>query len=228
MAQLNYTDKTAWYGLREVPTYDQMLQSVRKPTRIPIPDRSAKWYATGPYRAFLLDSANKYHEHLQDTLEYRRTQGNMPEAARNTDSMAGDDEAWGEHDRFNKALDHEEAYNLAQRAMENERRQTANSLRRQQLSSYGPTLVHPTLEAHHQDLSDQNVPHPAPVPKPSMAKMHWPARPDEFIAAGHPQAAEFPTFEELNMAQDRRFKHERLIPEVNQNYQQLRDNYMGH
>ena len=104
MAQLNYTDKTAWYGLREVPTYDQMLQTVRKPTRIPIPDRSAKWYATGPYRAFLLDSANKYHEHLQDTLEYRRSRVNMPEAARNTDSTAGDDEAWGEHDRFNKAF----------------------------------------------------------------------------------------------------------------------------
>ena len=74
MAQLSYTDKTAWYGLREVPTYEQMLQTVRKPTRIPIPDRSAKWYATGPYRAFLLDAANKYHEHLQDTLDYRRSQ----------------------------------------------------------------------------------------------------------------------------------------------------------
>ena len=211
-----------------MPTYEQMLQTVRKPTRIPIPDRSAKWYATGPYRAFLLDAANRYHEHLQDTLDYRRSQGNMPKAARHADSMAGDDEAWAEHDRFNQRLDHEEAYSLAQRAMENERRQTANNLRRQQLSTYGPTLVNPTLEAHHRDLEDQNVPHPAPVPRPGMPKMHWPARPDEFIADGHPQAAEFPTFEELNMAQDRRFKHGRMIPEVNQNYQQLRENYLGH
>lgn len=227
MAQLSYADKTAWYGLREQPTYEQLLHTVRKPTRIPIPSRAAKWYATGIYRDFLMESANRYHDHQQSLLEYRRGQGIMPEHALNTDSTSGEDPVWGEHDGFNKSLDHEEAYSLAQHALENERRQTANTMRRQQLGSYGPTLVHPTLEAHHPDLAAQNVPHPAPIPRASMPKMKWPAKPDEFIADGQPMATEFPTFEELNRGQDKRFRHGRVNPDVNETYEQLRENYIG-
>ena len=49
MASLSYQDKYAWYGLRENPSFDQMLRSTRKPVRIPIPSREAKWYALSPY-----------------------------------------------------------------------------------------------------------------------------------------------------------------------------------
>ena len=168
MTQLGFTDKHAWFGLVEKPTYDQMLRAVRKEARIPIPDRAAKWYATGIYRDFLTDAADKYHDHEQANLQWRRDGAHMPEAARNTDSVAGNDEAWQKPEQFTKALSHEEAYSLAQQAMTNEGRQRANDIRRQQLSKYGPTLVHPTLEAHHKDLEDQSIPHPAPIPRPSM------------------------------------------------------------
>ena len=40
---LSYTDKFGWYGLRVNPTYDELLDTVRKPVRIPIPSREAKW-----------------------------------------------------------------------------------------------------------------------------------------------------------------------------------------
>lgn len=228
MAQLSFTDKFAWYGLREQPTYEELLRTVKKPVRLPIPSRAEKWYATGIYRSFLLDAANKYNDHEQKNMEYDRGGGHLPRpAANDEESAAGNDRAWQEHDRFNHALDHEEAYRLAASAVEAEHRSSANSIRRQQLSTYGPALVHPTLEAHHRDLQYQNVPHPAPVPRLSMPRMSWPTVPDEFAAAGQPQAPEFPTFEALNLGQDRKFKHGRVDIGANQSYQQLRENYTG-
>jgi hypothetical protein len=226
---LSYTDKFAWYGLRENPTYDQLLSTVRKPVRIPIPSREAKWYATGIYRALLLDAANNLHDHQQKDLRYDAEGNFLPSAAArgSQPSVAGDDPAWKEHDRFNEALDQEEAHNLAMKAMHQEKQAQTASLRQQQLSSYGPSMVHPTLEAHHRDLEDKNVPHPAPIPKLSMAKASWPSTNREYIAAGQPQAPEFPTFEQLNMGQDKRYKHGLPGSMNKQSYETLRKNMLG-
>jgi hypothetical protein len=62
----------------------------------------------------------------------------------------------------------------------------------------------------------------------AMPAGQWRAPPNEFIAAGQPQATEFPTYEQLNMGQDKRYKLGRPAPlDVNKNYQQLRENVLG-
>ena len=53
---LSYTSQLGYYGLRVNPTLDQVLGNVRKPLRIPLPDRRAKWYALSPYRALILEA----------------------------------------------------------------------------------------------------------------------------------------------------------------------------
>ena len=45
----SYTDKTGYYGLRVNPSYEEMLHSLKKSVTVPVPDRSAKYYALGPY-----------------------------------------------------------------------------------------------------------------------------------------------------------------------------------
>ena len=197
--------------------------------RIPIPSREAKWYATGIYRSFLLDAANKFHDHQQQDLEYNQSGSHLPSAAARGSQpcVAGDDPAWKEHDRFNDALDQETAHDLAMKAMDQEKQQQTENMRRQQLSSYGPSMVHPTLEAHHRDLEEQNVPHPAPIPKLSMAKASWPAAHQQYIADGLPQAPEFPTFEQLNLGQDKRYRQGLPGSMETQSYESLRRNMLG-
>jgi hypothetical protein len=103
----------------------------------------------------------------------------------------------------------------------------ANEMRRQQLSAYGPSAGHWTVEAHDQDLTDRSIPHPAPMPKLTMPAGRWQSPVTEYIADGQPQATEFPTFEQLNMGYDKRYKLGRPAPlDVNKNYQQLRENYL--
>ena len=55
-APLSFTSETGYYGLRVNPTFDEVLRTIRKPLGIPVPDRSAKWYANSPYRSLLLDA----------------------------------------------------------------------------------------------------------------------------------------------------------------------------
>ena len=61
-APLSYTSTFGYYGLRVNPTFDQVLGTIRKPLRIPLPDRRAKWYANSPYRALLDDAGTKFEE----------------------------------------------------------------------------------------------------------------------------------------------------------------------
>ena len=226
MATLSYHDKFAWYGLRETPTYDQMLSSVRKPLHIPIPSREAKWIATGIYRSFLLDAQKKYHDYEHKNLEYDGSGSHLPSsAARGSQpSTAGDDPAWQEPARVTQAMAEEDAHNIADQAMDQERRGQTQTMRQQQLSSYGPRMVHPTIEAHHRNLEQANVPHPMPAPRPPMTRMSWPFPADQFSAAGHPQAPEFPTFEQLNLGQARRFRQGHPSSSGGETYQQLREN----
>ena len=80
-AQLSFTDSKGYYGLTVQPTYEQMLRSLQKEVRIPQPDRSAKWYALGPYRAFLLEQAKRYNDTQRKDLDYDATGAQLPAAA---------------------------------------------------------------------------------------------------------------------------------------------------
>ena len=228
-AQLSYQDHKGYYGLLVQPSYDQMLQSLKKEVRIPQPDRSAKWYATGIYRSFLLDQAKRFNDAQRKDLEYDETGAQLPasveRAAKN--SMAGTDDVWNRQEQFNTNLDAEEARRIADDALSAEQRQQANQMRRQQLSAYGPTAGHWTVDAHDKDLEYRGIPHEAPAPKMTMTAGQWRAHPNEYIAAGQPQSTEFPTFEQLNMGYDARYKLGRPAPlDINRNYEQLRQNYL--
>ena len=228
-AQLSYQDTKGYYGLLVQPSYDQMLQSLKNEVRIPQPDRSAKWYATGIYRAFLLEQAKRFNDAQRKDLEYDETGAHLPAAAErgSQNSMAGTDDVWNRQEVFNSNLDAEEARRIADSALSSERRQQANQMRRQQLSAYGPSAGHWTIDAHFKDLEYSGIPHAAPAPKLAMPAGRWQAHPNEYVAAGQPQASEFPTFEQLNMGQDARYKLGRPAPlDVNKNYQQLRENFL--
>jgi len=229
-AQLNYQLQRGYYGLLVEPSYNEMLRSLKKKIRIPQPDRSAKWYALGPFRAFLLDQAKRFNDAQREDLEYDDTGAHLPAAVIRAQrgSMAGTDDTWNRQEQFAENLRDDEARKLAEAAMAAEQKQQANQMRRLQLSSYGPTSGHWTVEAHHADLEYTGVPHAAPMPKLAMPAGKWQSPPNEFESAGHPQAAEFPTYEQLNMGQDARFKLGRpaSLNVSGNNYQQLRQNYL--
>ena len=58
-APLSYKSEYGYYGLRVNPTFEQVVATVRKPLRIPLPDRKAKWYALSPYRGLILDASER-------------------------------------------------------------------------------------------------------------------------------------------------------------------------
>ena len=228
-AQLSFQDTKGYYGLVVQPSYDQMLKSLKKETRIPQPDRSAKWYATGIYRAFLLEQAKRFNDAQRKDLEYDETNAQLPAAAERgaKNSMAGTDDVWNRQEQFNANLDAESARHVAENALNAEKRQQANEMRRQQLSAYGPSSGHWTVDAHDEDLEYRGIPHAAPMPKMAMPPGKWRAHPNEYIATGQPQAPEFPTFEQLNGTQDASYKLGRPAPlDANKNYAQLRENYL--
>ena len=188
-AQLSFTDTKGYYGLTVQPTYDEMLRSLKRPIRIPQPDRSAKYYALGPYRAFLLEQAKRYNDSQRKDLEYDDTGAQLPAAAERgqQESMAGTDDTWNRQEQFNSNLNTEEARRVAEDALASERRAQANQMRRHQLSAYGPTRGHWTIEAHDKDLEYRGIPHAAPLPKLTMPAGRWQAPPGEYsrTAPGH-------------------------------------------
>jgi len=102
-AQLSSTDKF-YHGLRILPSYDELLQSTKKPLRIPIPDRSAKWFGLSNYRSLMLDAAKKFNNYERLNLDYNESGAHLPlQAARVTSSTH--DEAWDRIAAFNQGLD---------------------------------------------------------------------------------------------------------------------------
>ena len=149
---MSFTDTKGYYGLRVEPTYEQMLRRLRKEVSLPQPDRNAKWYATGIYRAFLLEQAKRYNDAQRKDLEYDATGAHLPAAADRGQEMVGTDDTWNRQEQFNSNLDAEEARRIAEDALASKQRAQANQMRRQQLSPYGPSSGHWTVEAHHNDL----------------------------------------------------------------------------
>ena len=148
-APLSYTSQFGYYGLRVNPSFDKVLGTVRKPLRIPLPDRSAKWYALSPYRALILDAAQKYNDWEAAKIDYRNSDNHAPEAAAHLrPSEAGNDPVFEEVGRQTDAADEQDAYELAFDAMNNEHRQQAEATRREQLGTYCPNRMHLTIEAN--------------------------------------------------------------------------------
>ena len=81
VASLSFTDEKGYYGLRVNPTYDEILQTIRKPLHIPLPQRSAKWYALSPYQALLLDAEEKYNDYEHANLDYNNSGAELPRRA---------------------------------------------------------------------------------------------------------------------------------------------------
>ena len=78
---LSFPSQFGYYGLRVNPTLEQVAGTIRKPLRIPLPDRRDKWYALSPYRALILDAEQKYNQRESAGLEYRNSGAELPERA---------------------------------------------------------------------------------------------------------------------------------------------------
>ena len=203
LADLSYKDTYGYYNLRAEPTFDQLVKTFKKkPTKIPVPkDRQWKWYATGPYRAYILDAAKRYHDFEASKLAYRSSDTEAPEhAAFHTQtSVGGYDPTWEAHHDYSDTVD---AYEMALDAANEDYRQqqyeTAR-IRREQLSSIGPNITDPTIMMHSDDLQEAQVPHTMPAPRAPRSQAGWSTSHQQYIASGVPQAPEFPTFEELNL-----------------------------
>ena len=224
-APLSYTSQFGYFGLRVNPTYEQALSTIRKPLRIPLPDRAAKWYALSPYRGLILDAEAKYQDYEHASIDYKQSGAHLPEsAARVRRSDAAEDPSFDEIHRHGDAMETQHAYETAFDLMNQEHRQTTEATRTQQLSgTYGPNRMHPTIEANHDELQEAGVPHATPVPRVPPARKVWHTPNAQFVAAGQPQAPEFKTFEVLSMGQPATLKAAELTQSQNMTYETVRD-----
>ena len=117
-AQLSYQNQFGYYGLRVNPSFDEALKSVRKPLRIPVPDRLATWYALSPYRALILDAEQRFNDIEGALLDYRNSGAELPEhAARVRPTPAGEDEAWMHIDEDNRRMHDQQQHEEANRCL---------------------------------------------------------------------------------------------------------------
>ena len=71
VAPLSYTSQLGYYDLRVNPTLEQVVGTVRKPLGIPLPERTDKWHALGPYRALILDQQELASGYDRRSIEYQ-------------------------------------------------------------------------------------------------------------------------------------------------------------
>jgi hypothetical protein len=228
VAPLSYTShfgNSSYYGLRVNPTFEQLVGTTRKEYRIPLPSRLAKWYANSPYRALILDAERKYQDYEHASIDYKQSGAHLPEAAaRVRSSDAANDPAWDEIPRHHERMEAHDAYEAAFEAMNAEHREREAVQRRQTLHQmYGANGMHPVIEAEHSELDEADVPHNMPAPRPAPPRQSYRAPPKAFVAAGQPQAPEFPSFERLNMREPARFAEARISPSEARTYERLRE-----
>lgn len=231
-ANLSYKDTYGYYGLRVGPSFDHLVKTFgKKPVKVPVPkDRKFKYYALGPYRALLLDASKKYHNFEQQKLAYESSGAELPDAAAGHTmySDAAYDEAWQRQLSYNDDLDAYEAALDAANEEYRQQQQQTSELRSQQLSSYGPNLMHPVIEAHSEQLKESEVPHALPAPRSPMPQASWPTENQQYASAGIPQAPQFPTYEALNRGETLRLRQSSNIDDQvralrsMQSYEQLR------
>jgi len=210
-----------------------MLRSVKKPLRIPVPDRGAKWYGMSVYRSFILDASKKYHDFEHMKLDYDQTGAELPAtAAAVRPSESGHDPAWTHVEEFNDHLEEQHEYERAFQTMEEHQRAETAEARRQNLAAYGPVRGHWTTEANRRDLENAGVPHlPATQPQPPMTRAYGSSSHVLPVAAGQIGGGAFPTFEHLNMGQPTSYRPASSAASSSnfghRGYERLRENALG-
>ena len=131
---LSYGSQFGYYGLRLNPTLEQVIGSIRKPLRIPLPDRRAKWYALSPYRALILDAEREANDYETTAMGYRKSGAQLPEvAAAIRPSDAGEDQCFRRIDEHHRAIDLQSAYETACQTMDQERKGSTKQRRKEVL-----------------------------------------------------------------------------------------------
>ena len=198
---LNYTKKRGYMGLVVQPSLDEALGASKKPLRIPIPDRMAKWYALSPWREALMDTNRATNEYQAALLAYQASGGNLPVAAAMVRASDADkDKAWEWYRKHARAVQAQEAYEIAQGILHEKNQKETQQTRAHQLRQYGPLVMDPVVTASHDELSQVGVAHDMPMEQFVPPKKGWPTPPTQMATAGQPLAPQFPTYEELNGA----------------------------
>ncbi len=92
----------------------------------------------------------------------------------------------------------------AKQVLQQERGRQTKQTRKQQLSEMsGPNAMDPTIEAAHNELETAGVHHYMPEVRSMPVVKGYKEPPEEMAAVGHLQAAEFLTYEMLNLGQGR-------------------------
>ena len=224
-APLSYKSEYGYYGLRVNPTFEQVVATVRKPLRIPLPDRKAKWYALSPYRGLILDASERAMGYDRDAIEYDYAAGKLPQyAAKVGPSSAGEDTAFNHIDQHHENMQHQQAYEVADAAMKECQRQETAAVRDQQLRAiHHPNGMNPTIEANQHELEEAGAPHDMPAPGLAPLRRGWPIAHEQMVAAGQPQAKEFTPFEVLSMGQPANVRQATLTISQNMTYSRMRD-----
>ena len=198
---LNYTKKRGYMGLVVQPTLDQALGASKKPLRIPVPDRMAKWYALSPWREALMDTNRATNEYQAALLAYERTGGNLPVAAAMVRASDADkDAAWAWYQKHARAVQAQEAYELARDVLHEKNQKETQQTRAHQLRQYGPLVMDPVVTASHDELEAAGVQHSMPLEQFVPPKKGWKTPPLQLATVGQPLAPQFKTYEELNGA----------------------------
>ena len=231
VAPLSYTSKFGYYGLRVNPTFEQVVGTVHKPLRIPLPERKAKWYALGPYRDLLLHTQEKIDAAESSAIKYRATSAELAQSAARdgvgqTDAAA--DPVFDRIHEHGEAMEAHDAYEAAFDLMNREHRRETQETRREHLRmTHGPNHMHPVLEASHTELRDAGVWHYMPAPRPQPSRTAWRAPPGRYVAYGQPQGREFPDFRTLNMGDPANVRQATLTPSQNTTYERAREFVVG-
>jgi hypothetical protein len=222
---LSYGSQFGYYGLRLNPTLEQVIGSVRKPLRIPLPDRRAKYFALSPYRALILDAQQQANDYEGATLDYRTSGAHLPEAAAALrPSDAGEDRSFRRIDEHHKSLALQSAYETAYKTMAQERKGRTQQQHEEVLrAQHGPIRMNPVIEAHHRSLKESGVLHNMPGIHLQPQPKKYPAPPQLFVAAGQPQYEEFPSYEMLNLGVPENLLMAHPDREQNLTYERIRD-----
>ena len=218
--------QTGYYGLQVKPTYEQVLGNARKPLRIPLPDRSAKWYALSPYRAAILDAEKAYQDYEHAALNYRATGDELPEsAARVKESPAEHDATFAAQDAHAHERDLHQAARFAADNEAQDAQRQARTARRETLGAqHSHARGNPIISAestsqavHHVIHSDdEQIPMPGSQPSGARAPLNLPR------ADGYGAIPEFTPFRQLNYG-DRSGLPARVSTDAAESYETMRD-----
>ena len=227
VAPLSFKSDFGYYGLRVNPTFEQVVGTVRKPLRIPLPDRRAKWLALGPYRNFIEDAERAYNESIYNATDYRESGAHLPlSAARVRPSMAGQDRTFEHYHTQGDSLNQQEALEASFEHFNREARQRTEADRREHLRrTHGSNSTHPTVYAAHHELEEAGVHHWIPAPRPAPSSSSWQTPIHNMAAAGYHQAPQFPEFGRLNQGQPSSFRPAGTPTTQNPTYERMRDGW---